>query len=99
MHGGMMTMYTLDHTPAGDRVVVTHYCAAGNQPRISSPGLADGKASFEFLDVTGMNSDADPHMHNLVVTFDADGTVQQDWTMFAEGKDAGVVTITLKRAL
>lgn len=99
MHGGMMTMYTLDHGPAGDRVLVTHYCAAGNQPRMSSPGLADGRASFEFVDVTGMSSDADPHMHGLKLTFGEDGTVTQDWTMFADAKEAGVVTIKLKKAI
>ena len=95
LHGGMMTLYTLDK----DRVVITHYCGAGNQPRMASTGLTANKATFAFLDATGMKSDKDVHMHGMSLTFGDDGSVQQDWSMHAEGKPAGVVTIRLKKAV
>lgn len=101
LHGGMMTVYTLDD--AGDagkpRVIVTHYCAAGNQPRMASTGLTGDHASFAFLDATGLKSENDPHMHQLALTFNADGSVQQSWTMFVENKAKGTVSVKLKRAV
>jgi hypothetical protein len=103
MHGGMTTMYTLDHTAAGDRILMTHYCAAGNQPRMSATGMTGtptgDTAQFKFVDATGMTSANDPHMHDLSVTFMPDGGVTQDWTMYRDGKEAGVVTIKLKKSV
>jgi hypothetical protein len=95
IHGGMMTMYSLD----GDRVVMTHYCGTGNQPRMAASGLAGETAEFKFVDATGMKDANDAHMHELAITFAADGTLQQDWTLYADGKPTGVVTIKLKKSV
>jgi hypothetical protein len=94
MHGMMTTVYTLD----GDRVLMTHYCAAGNQPRMACKGLEGNVAKFEFLDASGMASKDDPHMHGLTITFGTDGALQQDWTMYSGGKEAGAVHFDLKAA-
>src|SRR5439155_12763788 len=47
-HNGMITVYH----PDGDRVMLTHFCALGNQPRMASgPVTADDKAiDFNFVD-------------------------------------------------
>ena len=45
-----ITTFYLD----GDRLVMTHYCDAGNRPRLEGKMLPDGKTiEFNFLDVAG----------------------------------------------
>jgi hypothetical protein len=45
-----ITMLYLD----GDRLMLTHYCDAGNRPRMTGTMSPDGsKVEFEFLDVAG----------------------------------------------
>jgi hypothetical protein len=95
MHMHMITMYTLDN----DRVLLTHYCAAQNQPRMTASALADdGKTlSFKFLDGTGMKSKNDGHMHALKINFvDADH-IAEEWTFQADGKDQFTGKIKLER--
>jgi hypothetical protein len=72
-----ITMFYVD----GDRLLLTHYCDAGNRPRMVGKISPDGKAvEFDFLDVSGstqrglMNHmvftmiDADHHSEALTYT-------------------------------
>ena len=70
----MITMYA----PDGASLLATHYCAAGNQPRMRATGSPDGRSlAFEFVDVSGQGTEV---MRRLVVTFvDADH-FRQTWT-------------------
>jgi hypothetical protein len=73
----MVTMFHMD----GDRLLMTHYCGAGNQPRMRALTSTDGKSiPFEFLDVTGLTKAQPGHMSGLVVTLgDADHHTEA-WT-------------------
>lgn len=80
----MITMFHLD----GDRLLMTHYCGAGNQPRMKALASPDGKSiPFEFLDITGLTKSQPGHMKGLVVTLaDADHH-SEAWTFEnADGK-------------
>ncbi|MGA7683683.1 MAG: hypothetical protein WCA58_01610, partial [Terriglobales bacterium] len=49
-HENMISMFHMD----GDRLIMTHYCGAGNQPRMKVV-TADAKSvSFEFFDGTNI---------------------------------------------
>jgi len=78
----MITMYA----PDGATLLATHYCAAGNQPRMRAQASADGKSlAFDFVDVSNGEGAEGEIMQRLVVTFvDADHFNQQ-WT--SRGKD------------
>ena len=80
----MVTMFHMD----GDRLLMTHYCGAGNQPRMKALASPDGKSiPFEFLDATGLTKSQPGHMKGLVVTVgDADHHTEA-WTFeTADGK-------------
>jgi hypothetical protein len=55
----MITMFHLD----GDRLLLTHYCGAGNQPRMHAVSSPDGKTlAFDFLDATNLLKPQAGHM-------------------------------------
>jgi hypothetical protein len=81
----MITMYA----PDGGAILATHYCAAGNQPRMRATSSPDGKSlAFEFVDVTNVAGSSGDVMRRLVVTFlDADH-FRQTWTArAADGRE------------
>jgi len=78
----MITMFHMDN----DRVMATHYCMAGNQPRMVASASPDGKTiTFNFLDGTNIASPKGGHMNHLVITIaDADHHTE-DWTFVKDG--------------
>lgn len=83
--GDMVTVYHRD----GERLMLTHYCAANNQPRMRlRSASADGKAlTFDLLDVTNLKKSTDGHMRALAVTFVDPDHFSQQWTFIEAGKD------------
>jgi hypothetical protein len=90
----MVTMYHLD----GPRLLLTHYCAAGNQPTmVLQPGSGEGQLRFEFLRGTNMAPE-DGHMHRAVMDLTEAGRVKATWTFFAEGKAGHDAVIEVRQA-
>ncbi len=87
-----ITMLYLD----SDRLLLTHYCDAGNRPRMTGKSSPDGKTvEFEFLDVAGSTEYG--HMHHAVFTFIDANHHTEDWT-FMVGEDKHVrVHLDLQR--
>ena len=53
----------------GDRLLLTHYCDAGNRPRMVATMTPDGKTvDFHFLDVANFNSKQVGYMQHAVFT-------------------------------
>lgn len=73
----MVTMFHLD----GPVLMVTHYCSAGNQPRMVASSISHPKEiAFTFKDATNLASPTAGHMRGLVLTLvDADHH-KQSWT-------------------
>jgi hypothetical protein len=80
----MLSLFYVD----GERLLMTHFCPSGNQPRMQATISSDGKSiSFNFLDVTNLSNPQAGHMHHAVYLFsDADHYTEQ-WTWRQDGKD------------
>jgi hypothetical protein len=92
----MITMYAPD--APNDRIVATHYCASGNQPRMAAKDLKGNTIDFEFLDATNAGEGEDL-MRALVVKFQDPDHFQQVWTSREGGKDhTGTFAYTRTRA-
>jgi hypothetical protein len=90
-------MVTIIH-PDGDHLVLTHYCALGNQPRMKTEGKPEGnKVAFKFDSASNLKSDQDMHMHEVTYTFVDKDTLKSEWTHYNEGKAAGTVVFEFKR--
>jgi hypothetical protein len=90
-------MVTIIH-PDGDNLVLTHYCALGNQPRMKSKGKGDdNKVAFKYDSATNLKNENDAHMHEVTYTFVDKDTIKSEWTHFDQGKASGTVVFELKR--
>ncbi len=91
----MTTVYYLD---AGN-LVLTHYCASGNQPHMRLDPKASTKDTLKFVFAGGSNIDParDEHMHDVTIRFHADGTADSEWTGWAQGKPGHVARLYLKK--
>lgn len=80
----MISMIHLD----GGRVLLTHYCAAGNQPRMQATLSSDGKSiTFDFVDGTNISSSQPGHMQRVVFTFIDENHHSEEWHFATSGKE------------
>lgn len=84
-HEDMVSMIHMDG-PA--KLLMTHYCSSGNQPRMQASSSPDGKTiTFKFMDATNLATPDAGHMQSLVVTMaDADHHTE-DWTFSGQGHE------------
>jgi hypothetical protein len=88
-----LTMLYLD----SDRLLLTHYCDAGNRPRMVARTSPDGKTvEFDFLDVAGGTQYG--HMHHAVFTIIDANHHTEDWTYMMPGEKPVRAHLDLKRA-
>ncbi|HTM37909.1 MAG TPA: hypothetical protein VL156_14250 [Terriglobales bacterium] len=88
-----VTMFYLD----GNRLLLTHYCDAGNRPRMVARTSPDGKTvEFDFLDVSGSTSYG--HMQHAVFTMVDENHHLEDWTFLMPGDKPVHARMELRRA-
>jgi hypothetical protein len=76
-----LTMIYMD----GDRLMLTHYCDAGNRPRmVAKAALTGNTVEFELLDVAGRMQYG--HMHHSVFNTIDPNHHTEDWTFMVGDK-------------
>jgi hypothetical protein len=84
MSSPMVTAYHLD----GDKLELTHYCMAGNQPSMVAKGIdpATGEIVFDFASVSNLTDPNAKYMHNATYKLADNDHFTAAWTMYENGK-------------
>lgn len=81
----MISMFNLD---GPGRLLMTHYCAAGNEPRMEASVSPDGKViTFNYVDATNLATPDAGHMLKMVLTVIDDNHHTEEWTFVDHGKE------------
>ena len=90
----MVTLYYLD----GDHLMMTHYCTAGNQPRLRADSSTSSPSAikFMFVDATNLSGPEAGHMHAHSIIWADASHITQQWTWREKGQEK-VVTYELQR--
>lgn len=88
MGHGPEDMVSMFHLDGANRLLVTHYCGAGNQPRMQASVSPDGKTiTFIFVDATNLKSPDDGHMYRMVLALLDANHHTEEWTFIDHGKE------------
>jgi len=79
----MLTVYHLD----GDRLVLTHYCMAGNQPRMQLTAFDRGAGTlkFDFVDAANLTNAGSGHMHSARLRIVDVDHLATEWQFYENG--------------
>ena len=89
----MVTLYHLD----GPALVLTHYCALGNQPRMLAEPSTGDSVQFRFVSGGNLASLADAHMHDARFTFIDDAHFRSIWSHWDGGEEIDRMEMELSR--
>jgi len=92
----MINMYHVD----GEDLLLTHYCAGGNQPRmrLDREESTPETLVFDFLGGTNLDPAMDAHIHSARITLIDAKHVESVWTAHQGGKQVGVMAFHLARS-
>jgi hypothetical protein len=80
----MISMFHMD----GDRMLMTHYCATGNQPRMVASLSPDGKSvTFDFVDATNLATPSAGHMNRVIFSVVDANHHTEEWRFVQDGKE------------
>ena len=92
----MINMYHLD----GEDLVLTHYCAGGNQPqmRLNKTDSSADLLVFDFVGGTNLDPEVDNHIHSARIELVDGDHIESIWKAFSAGEEAATMTFHLARA-
>lgn len=81
-------MISMIHFDGANRLLLTHYCTTGNQPRMQASASPDGKTiTFNFRDATNLESPQAGHMDHVVIAMLDSNHHTEEWTFADHGKE------------
>lgn len=89
MPGTKMEMVSVYHLDGPDKLMLTHYCAAQNQPvMVLKPGSNGKDFWFDFVSGTNMKP-TDMHIHNVHYRILDKNHIITEWGGYMNGKPSG----------
>ena len=90
----MITLYYLD----GDKLKLTHYCMAGNQPTMAGTyDPASKTIQFDLVSISNLKSADAGHMHHAQYTFLDSDHFRTNWTFRKDQTDSYTEDVTYVR--
>jgi len=81
----MISVFNMD---GPNRLLMTHYCATGNQPRMQASVSDAGKIiTFTFVDATNLATMDTGHMQKMTLTLIDDNHHTENWVFIDHGKE------------
>ena len=81
------TMISMINFDGPNRLLLTHYCTVGNQPRMQASASPDGKTiTFNFLDATNLDNPQSGHMDHIVIALLGPDHHTEEWNFIDHGK-------------
>jgi len=81
-------MVSMIHLDGPDRLLLTHYCAVGNQPRMQASVSSDAKViTFNYVDATNLASLDSGHMQKMILTVLDENHHTEEWLFVDHGKE------------
>ena len=92
------TMTTMIHMDE-DRLLLTHYCVAKNQPRLQATSINkdENTITFTYLDGTNMPSRDKGHMDKVIIRFIDKDHFSEKWTWYQDGNENWMEDIVYER--
>ena len=93
-------MITMIHLDGPNRLLLTHYCSSGNQPRMQASASPDGKTvTFNFVDATNLASPDAGHMQRVVISLIDPSHHTEEWTFADHGKEMREVFVLHRKTM
>jgi hypothetical protein len=91
----LATVYYLDR----NRLLLTHYCMIGNQPRFEEQSFnpETGEIAFGFLDATNLVNSNAGHMHNAKIRIVDATHLVSEWQFYENGQPKFTETMQFTR--
>ena len=89
----MTNMYSLD----GNDLVMTHYCAGGNQPTMRAESFDGDRFKFEFEGVRDLKAQDEVYMGEMMLVIVDEDTIEQHWRALKGGNLDHDMLIQLER--
>jgi hypothetical protein len=81
-------MVSMIHLDGPDRLLLTHYCGVGNQPRMQASISPDGKViTFNYVDATNLATPDSGHMQKMILTVLDENHHTEEWVFVDHGKE------------
>jgi len=90
----MVSIYHID----GPRLVMTHYCSAGNQPFMVAREGGDDSIVFECVGGANVDKEHGLYMQRAEFRFLSDARVDASWTAYRDGKPDHTARFALVRS-
>jgi hypothetical protein len=90
------TMLTLFHKD-GPELLLTHYCVAGNQPRLVASSIAGDELHFTFRDATNLPEVSGGHMGEARFRLEGAEAFSSQWSFKQDGQTSWMEEIRYRR--